>query len=123
QGLVLFVLYVAGIVSAFGVAWVLKQFTTRGEVRVLMMELPAYHWPAPRHILIGLLQRARVFLARVGGVILVLTLALWVLGSFPVPPPGATGAPIEYSIAGMLGRLLAHVFAPIGFNWQISVAL
>jgi len=123
QGLVLFVLYVAGIVSAFGVAWVLKQFTTRGEVRMLMMELPAYHWPAPRHILIGLLQRARIFLARVGGVILVLTLALWFLASFPAPPPGATGAPIEYSIAGMLGHLLAHVFAPIGFNWQISVAL
>jgi ferrous iron transport protein B len=123
QGLVLFVLYVAGIVSAFGVAWVLKQFTTHGEVRMLMMELPAYHWPAPRHILIGLVQRARIFLARVGGVILVLTLALWFLASFPAPPPGATGAPIEYSIAGTLGRLLAHVFAPIGFNWQISVAL
>jgi ferrous iron transport protein B len=123
QGLVLFVLYVAGIASAFGVAWVLKQFTTRGEVRMLMMELPAYHWPAPRHIFIGLVQRARIFLARVGGVILLLTLALWFLASFPAPPPGASGAPIEYSIAGMLGRLLAMVFAPIGFNWQISVAL
>ncbi len=123
QGLVLLVLYLAGIVSAFGVAWVLKQFTTRGEVRMLMMELPAYHWPAPRHILIGLVQRARIFLARVGGVILVLTLALWFLASFPAPPPGATGAPIEYSVAGMLGHLLAHIFAPIGFNWQISVAL
>jgi len=123
QGLVLFVLYVAGIVSAFVVAWVLKQLTTRGEVRMLMMELPGYHWPALRHVAIGLVQRARIFLRRVGGVILVMTLALWFLASFPAPPPGATGAPIEYSLAGTLGRGLAHLFAPIGFNWQISVAL
>jgi ferrous iron transport protein B len=117
------VLYLAGIGGAFAVAWVLEQFTTRGEVRTLMMELPAYHWPAPRHVAIGLLQRARIFLRRVGGVILVLTLALWFLASVPGAPPGATGAPIEYSLAGMLGRALAHVFEPIGFNWQISIAL
>jgi ferrous iron transport protein B len=123
QGLALFVLYVAGIVAAFCVAWVLKLLTTRGEVRMLMMELPSYHWPAPRHVALGLVQRARIFLRRVGGVILALTLALWFLASFPGPPPGATGAPIEYSVAGMLGKLLAHVFEPIGFNWQISVAL
>jgi ferrous iron transport protein B len=123
QGLVLLVLYLAGLLGAFAVAWVLKQFTSRGAVRVLMMELPAYHWPVPRHIAIGLLQRARIFLGRVGGVILVLTIALWFLVSFPVPPEGASGAPITYSFAGALGRLLAHVFAPIGFNWQISLAL
>ncbi len=123
QGLVLFVLYAAGIVSAFCVAWVLKQFTTRGEVRMLMMELPSYHWPAVRHVALGLVQRARIFLRRVGGVILTMTLALWFLGSFPGAPEGATGSPIEYSVAGMLGKLLAHVFEPIGFNWQISVAL
>jgi ferrous iron transport protein B len=123
QGLTLFVLYVAGIAGAFVVAWVLKRLTTRGEVRMLMMELPDYHWPAVRHLAIGLLQRARTFLHRVGGVILVLTLALWFLASFPAPPPGATGAPIEHSLAGLLGRALAQVFEPIGFNWQISIAL
>lgn len=123
QGVVLFVLYAAGILGAFGVAWVLKRLTTQGEVRLLMMELPAYHWPTPRHLAWGLWQRAQVFLRRVGGVILLLTLALWFLASFPAPPPGATGSPIEYSVAGILGRLLAHVFEPIGFNWQISVAL
>jgi ferrous iron transport protein B len=123
QGLVLLVLYLAGIVSAFAVAWVLKQFAPRGEVRVLMMELPVYHWPSPRHIALGLMQRARIFLRRVGGVILVLTVALWFLVSFPLPPAGADGAPITYSFAGALGRLLAPLFAPIGFNWQISLAL
>jgi ferrous iron transport protein B len=64
-----------------------------------------------------------IFVRRVGGIILGLTVLLWLLASFPAPPPGATGAPIEYSVAGMLGHALAVVFEPIGFNWQISIAL
>jgi ferrous iron transport protein B len=123
QGLVLFALYVAGILGALVVAWVLKRLTARGQVRALMMELPAYHWPTARNIALGLWQRVRIFLRRVGGVILVLTVALWALASFPTPPAGATGAAIEYSLAGQMGHLLAHVFEPIGFNWQISIAL
>jgi ferrous iron transport protein B len=123
QGLVLFGLYLAGVGGALAVAWVLKRFTARGEVRSLMMELPTYHWPALRNIALGLWQRVEIFMRRVGGIILVLTIALWVLSSFPSPPAGATGAPIEYSIAGLIGKGLAVVFAPIGFNWQISIAL
>ena len=124
QGLVLFGLYVAGIVGALGVAWVLKRFgSAAGQVRTLMMELPAYHWPTVRHVTLGLWQRTQIFLRRVGGVILVLTIALWFLASFPSPPAGATGAAIEYSLAGRLGHGLALLFAPIGFNWQISIAL
>ncbi len=123
QGLVLFGLYLAGIVGAMLVAWVLKQFTTRGQVRTLMMELPDYHWPVPRNIGIGLWQRVMIFLRRVGGVILLLTVLLWFLASFPAPPAGATGPAIEHSFAGMLGRALAVVMEPIGFNWQISIAL
>lgn len=124
QGLVLFGLYFAGILGALAVAWVLKRFTSTGRlVRPLMMELPSYHWPHPRSIAIGLWQRAVIFVKRVGGIIMVLTVALWVLASFPAPPEGATGAPIQYSIAGWLGAGLAKVFEPIGFNWQISLAL
>jgi ferrous iron transport protein B len=123
QGLVLFGLYVAGVAGGLGVAWVLKRFTTHGQVRSLMMELPSYHLPALRNVALGLWQRVEIFMRRVGGIILVLTVALWALASFPSPPPGATGAPIEYSIAGMLGQALAVLFAPIGFNWQISIAL
>jgi ferrous iron transport protein B len=123
QGLVLLGLYLAGIVGAMLVAWVLKQFTTRGQVRTLMMELPDYHWPVPRNIAIGLWQRVMIFLRRVGGIILLLTVLLWFLASFPVPPAGATGPAIEHSFAGMLGRALAVVMEPIGFNWQISIAL
>jgi len=123
QGIVLFVLYVAVIAGAFAVAWVLKRFTARGQVRTLMMELPSYHWPRARNVAIGLWQRALIFLRRVGGVILVLTVLLWFLASFPAAPAGAAGAPIEHSFAGVLGRALAVVFEPIGFNWQISIAL
>jgi len=123
QALVLFGLYLAGVLGALAVAWVLKRFAARGQARPLMMELPSYHWPAPRNIAIGLWQRVEIFMHRVGGIILVLTVLLWALASFPLPPPGATGAPIEYSIAGMLGKALAVVFAPVGFNWQISIAL
>ena len=124
QGLVLGGLYLAGIVGGAAVAWVLKRFTRAGrQVRSLMMELPAYHLPTVRSIALGLWQRAVIFLKRVGGIILVLTILLWFLASFPAPPEGATGPAIEYSVAGTLGRLLAVVFEPIGFNWQISIAL
>jgi ferrous iron transport protein B len=123
QGLVLFALYVAGIVGGLAVAWVLSRFTARGQVRTLMMELPNYHWPTVQTVAIGLWQRVLIFMRRVGGVILVLTICLWFLASVPGPPPGASGPAIEYSLAGMLGHGLALLFAPIGFNWQISIAL
>jgi len=122
QGLILFALYLAGIAVAMLVAWLLKRYNARG-VRTLMMELPAYHWPRPGNIAIGLWQRVVIFVRRVGGIILTLTIVLWFLASVPGPPPGATGAAIEYSFAGMLGKALSYVFAPIGFNWQICIAL
>jgi ferrous iron transport protein B len=124
QGLVLGGLYLAGIVGGAAVAWVLKRFTRTGrQIRSLMLELPAYHLPTVRSVALGLWQRAMIFLKRVGGIILVLTVLLWFLASFPAPPEGATGPAIEYSVAGTLGRLLAVVLEPIGFNWQISIAL
>lgn len=122
QGLVLFALYVAGIVSAFLVSFVLTRLT-RGQAAPLLMELPAYHWPNARHLTLGLLERAKVFLRRVGTTIVALMIVLWALSSFPAPPPGATGPAIQYSIAGQLGTLLAYVLEPVGFNWQISIAL
>lgn len=123
QGLVLFGLYVAGIVGALAVAWVLKRLTAHGQTRTLMMELPNYHLPNARNVAIGLWQRVAIFMKRVGGVILVLTIALWFLASFPGAPEGATRPAIEYSFAGTLGHALTVLFEPIGFNWQISIAL
>ena len=123
QGVVLFALYVIGVVSAMAVAFVLKRGGGAGGFQALMLELPAYHWPNLRNLLLGLWQRVEIFMSRVGTIILSLMVILWALSSFPAPPPGATGPPIQYSIAGHLGAWLAVVFAPIGFNWQISIAL
>ena len=123
QGIVLFALYIVGVVSAMGVAYVLKRMGTAKSYQFLMLELPAYHWPNARTLLIGLWQRVEIFLSRVGTIILALMVILWALSSFPAPPPGASGPAIQYSIAGHIGAWLAVVFAPIGFNWQISIAL
>jgi ferrous iron transport protein B len=123
QGLVLFGLYALGVLSAVLVAFVMKRFTMRSSYHPLLMELPEYRWPNLRNLLTGLWERARIFLMRVGGIILALTILLWFLGTYPAPPPGATGPAIEYSFAGKLGAALQYVFAPIGFNWQISIAL
>jgi ferrous iron transport protein B len=123
QGLVLFALYVAGIASAMAVAYALGRRGSGARYHPLMLELPAYHWPNLRNLCIGLWQRVEIFLSRVGTIILSLMVILWALSSFPAPPPGATGPAIQYSIAGHIGAWLAVIFAPIGFNWQISIAL
>jgi ferrous iron transport protein B len=123
QGVVLFALYILGVASAMAVAFVLKRSGKSSGLQALMLELPAYHWPNLRNLIIGLWQRVEIFMSRVGTIILALMVILWALSSFPAPPPGATGPPIQYSIAGHIGAWLAVLFAPIGFNWQISIAL
>ena len=123
QGLVLFVLYAAGIVSSFIVAFVVKQFTGARRYSPLMLELPDFQWPDAANLLLGLWERVRIFMSRVGGIILALMIVLWFLAAYPAPPPDATGPAIQYSFAGRLGALLQQIFAPIGFNWQISIAL
>ncbi len=123
QGLVLFLLYAGGVGSALLVALIVKRYAGARAVHPLQMELPTYHWPSPRNLAIGLAQRVEVFLKRVGTTILALMVVLWFLASVPAPPAGFTGAPIEFSIAGRIGMFLSHLFAPIGFNWQISIAL
>ncbi|GAB3538345.1 ferrous iron transporter B [Noviherbaspirillum agri] len=123
QGLVLFGLYVAGIVSAMAVAYVMKLTTAKGRYQPLMLELPNYHWPNMRNLFIGLWERAKTFVTRVGTIILTMMIVIWFLSSFPSAPEGATGAAIQYSLAGQLGHWLQPLFAPIGFNWQIVIAL
>ena len=123
QGLVLFSLYLAGIVSAMLVAWALKRTVTQGASQLFLMELPKYQLPHPRDVVLGLFQRASTFLRRAGTIILISMIVLWFLAYYPAPPPDATEAAIRYSFAGQLGRGLEVLFAPIGFNWEISIAL
>jgi ferrous iron transport protein B len=123
QGVVLFALYVAGIVSAMAVAWVFKYLRRHAVPAPLLMELPSYRLPSVRGLARGLLERAAIFVKRVGSIILALMVVLWFISSFPGAPAGATGPAIQYSLAGMLGHGLEPLFRPIGFNWQICIAL
>ena len=123
QGLVLFGLYAAGILSALLVSWVMKKWRRDKGEHALLLELPSYRIPHPRDLLIGLYERAMIFLKRVGGIILALTILLWFLLNFPAPPEGAMGPAIDYSFAGRIGHAMAVFFAPLGFNWQICIAL
>ena len=123
QGLVMFGLYGAGIVSALAVSFVIRRIFWRGAVEPFMMELPTYRWPEPRNVLMNLWTRARIFLSRAGRIILPLMVLVWVLSTFPYPPEGATLPAIDYSFAGMMSHALEPIFAPIGFNWQMVIAL
>ena len=123
QGLVLFGLYTAGVLSALVVAWVMKKWRRDKSEHPLMLELPSYRVPHARDLLLGLWERAAIFLKRVGGIILAMTILLWFLLTFPGAPEGATGPAIDYSFAGRIGHAMAVLFAPIGFNWQICIAL
>ncbi len=122
-GLVMFGLYASGIVSALAVSFVIRRVFWRGTVEPFMMELPTYRWPEPRNVLMNLWTRARIFISRAGRIILPLMVLVWVLSTFPYPPEGATGPAIDYSFAGRIGHFIAPIMAPIGFNWQMTVAL
>ncbi|WP_448142567.1 ferrous iron transporter B [Stenotrophomonas bentonitica] len=123
QGLILFALYAAGIFSALAMSWVMKKWRRDKSEHPLMLELPSYRIPHPRDLAVGLYERGMIFLKRVGGIILSLTILLWVLLSFPGAPENATNPAIDYSFAGQIGHAMAVFFAPLGFNWQICIAL
>jgi len=123
QGLVLFGLYAAAIASALVVSWVMKRWRRDKSEHPLLLELPSYRMPNPRDLALGLWERGAIFLKRVGGIILALTILLWFLLNFPGAPADATMPAIDYSFAGRIGHAMAVFFAPLGFNWQICIAL
>jgi ferrous iron transport protein B len=123
QGLTLFCLYVAGIASAALLAWIVRRRQVAGDAFPLLLELPNYRWPNAYHFFLGLKERAWIFLSRVGTVILALSIVLWFLATFPHAPADATLPAIEYSFAGMLGKFIQPLFAPLGFSWQMCIAL
>ncbi|RZV41744.1 MAG: ferrous iron transport protein B [Acidimicrobiales bacterium] len=118
QGLVMFGLYMAGIVFALIAAFFLKKTVTSGEKPSLLLEMPSYKIPSFKSYLIGLWQRAMIFVNRAGRIILPASIVIWFLSYFP-----NKGGPIRESFAGMLGRVLEPVLAPIGFNLEMSIAL
>ncbi len=123
QGLVMFGLYAAGILSALTISFVIRRVFWRGKVEPFLMELPTYKMPEPKSVLRNLWIRAKIFLSRAGRIILPMMILIWVLSTFPYPPEGATQPAIDYSFAGMIGHAIQPLLAPIGFNWQMSIAL
>ena len=121
--LVMVGLYTLGIVAAMTVAWVIKRSDREKARTHLLMELPPYQWPDLRSLLVGIYERGMIFIKRVGTVILALTIIMWALASTPSPRATADGTPISRSLAGEIGHALQYVFAPIGFNAEISIAL
>jgi ferrous iron transport protein B len=123
QGLVMFGLYAAGILSALAVSLVIRRIFWRGAVEPFLMELPTYKMPDPANVARNLLLRGQIFLTRAGRIILPMMVLIWFLSTFPGPPVGATQPAIDYSFAGMIGHVMQPFLAPVGFNWQMSVAL
>ena len=123
QGLVMFSLYAAGILSALLVAFLIRKVFWRGGSELFMMQLPDYKRPEPGNVLRNLAQKAWAFISRAGRIILPLMVLVWALSSWPAPPVGAQGPAIAYSAAGRLGHWLEPIFAPIGFSWEMVVAL
>jgi ferrous iron transport protein B len=123
QGLVMFGLYASGIFSALAVSFVIRHVFWRSAVEPFLMELPTYKLPDPKNVIHNLLLRAKIFLNRAGRIIMPLMVLVWVLSTFPRAPANATQPAIDYSFAGMIGHALQPLFAPIGFNWQMVVAL
>lgn len=123
QGLVLFGLYIVGITSGLIVSRVMSALRRDKHEHPLLMELPSYRVPNGKSLALGLWERAMIFVKRITGIIFAVNTLLWVLTTFPGKPAGATGPDIDYSIAGMIGHFIQPVFAAIGFNWQICVAL
>ncbi|SHK69260.1 ferrous iron transport protein B [Bradyrhizobium lablabi] len=124
RGLVMFGLYAAGITSALAVSFLIKFFMLRDYAPApFMLELPDYKLPRVRSVAIGIYTRAKMFLQRAGTTIFSMMVLIWFLASFPLPPAGAEGPAINYSLAAMIGKALEPLLAPLGFNWQIAVAL
>jgi ferrous iron transport protein B len=124
QGLVMFGLYATGIVGALAVSFVVKRLVWRGAPgEPFMLELPDYKLPRLKGLAIGLWTRATMFLKRAGTTIASMMVLIWFLASFPQPPDGATEPAISYSLAAMIGSALQPITEPLGFNWQINVAL
>ncbi len=123
QGLVMLGLYATGIVSALAVAFVIRKVLWRGASEPFLMELPAYKVPDAWNVARNVWQRGEIFLKRAGTIILSMMVVVWALAEVPLPPPGAKDPAIDYSFAGILGHALQPILAPIGFSWQMSVAL
>ncbi|MEV7159196.1 ferrous iron transporter B [Streptomyces misionensis] len=138
QGVVMFALYLVGALSAMATAWVFKRFSSRGgPVLPFYMEMPSYRLPRPRAVADAIWSACKGFLAKVGRIILVVTVGLWLLLSLPmhsdaqlrsagVDPADRTAVSayeVDHSYAADIGHAIEPVFEPLGFDWRINVGV
>ena len=123
QGLVLFCLYLGGIVGAMLASFAIRGFVVKGGTSSFMLEMPKYQLPRLPDLMLGLWQRALVFLKRAGGIIFVASVLLWALLTFPQKPVDSPLSQTEYSAAGRIADVLEPVVRPIGFNHDIALAI
>lgn len=122
QGLVMFGLYAIAILSGLLIAFVLKRFILVDATDSFIMELPTYKLPSWRNLTQGLFERVMIFLRRAGTIIFFVMVLIWFISTFPEASAESKN-PILESWAGIIGTALAPIFAPIGFNWQMVIAL
>jgi ferrous iron transport protein B len=122
-GLVLFALYMFGILSAFAVSFIAKKTFAPSSPSYLMMELPPYRMPKIVNVFRGALQKGWIFVQKAGTVILLLSVIIWGLVTFPNAPADGDKPAIHYSYAASVGRTFEPLFRPLGFDWKITTAL
>ena len=120
EGTVLLSIYLLGIVVALIVAAILKRTMFKGLSTPFVMELPTYKIPSVKGILLHTWEKVKGFLRKAGTIILACSIVLWALSIFPLG--------VEYgsadSVLGMIGGVIAPIFAPLGFGtWQAAVAI
>ena len=126
QGAVLFAMYALGVIGALLVAMVMNKFIRSKEKSFLLLELPEYRWPRWKNILLHLKEKVQAFVFDAGKIILAISIVLWAFAAFPKinEEQVAQGkTQIEESYLGQAGKTIAPVFAPLGYDWKMTVSL
>jgi ferrous iron transport protein B len=123
QGVVLLALYLLGVVAACGVAWILKKFLLWREHSFYVVEMPPLRAPLARVVLRGVFDSVISFLRNATTVILACSVIIWFLSAYPEVPAGYQENPVRASYAGQIGVALEPFIAPLGFNWEIGIAI
>ena len=116
-------LYAIGIVVAVVMSIIFSRFVIKGEDTPFVMELPPYRWPTSKAIVRHTWEKGKEYLKKMGGVILVASIIVWALGSFPHDDSLTQEQQQEQSYIGRVGKAIEPVFAPQGFNWKLDVSL
>lgn len=123
KALIMLSMYATGTLSAFALAWIFNRTLMKGQSSLMVLEMPSYKRPALRHLLLFILERAKIFLRRAGTVILGLSILLWAAMTYPKTPDADASLQLANSAAGRAGHAIEPVIKPLGFDWKIGIGL